>query len=471
MSKIQISNSKNEDLIFDKRASKQDNIGKLFQVNNINETSKFSSNLKDNFYKLDSTYYYNYTPYGHYGEDHWIVDSKSIIKYNNDGYIKNNVYYLWDDLNKSWNINEQSDFTYDKWKNKTSEIIYNWNLQKHWDFYKKTIFNYNEVDSLVTSFSYDWDYIHDLWNIVKKDSIIYNEIYKKLYEIDYSWFYSYYNNDKKDEITYDLNSNILSISNYEKLCWDTIWKISNKIEWSYYANNNIKTQKEYSSWNSLLNRWSSIYKSDWIYDTNQNLISKIYFNWTNDTLVCPSYKYEYIYNEKNDVISCIYYSWDPVSQSFIPDYNGCASYYQYTYDENNNILSKCSEYHSGMKFYCFIEYTYDENSNLTSYSSYGNNRNGCGYRNMGIKEKYFYSFKKPSDGGNPIFYPNPAKDYININNISNSAKAYIYNNNGILIISENIEGGKINISKLKQGLYILKIIDKEQTISTKFIKI
>lgn len=88
------------------------------------------------------------------------------------------------------------------------------------------------------------------------------------------------------------------------------------------------------------------------------------------------------------------------------------------------------------------------------------------------KEKY----SKPND--NPIadisIFPNPAVNILNIKFAGNNdkAKASIYTIDGKLVLSRTLSSSSasINISALKQGMYILKISNQSKTSSMKFTK-
>ncbi|MBB4806579.1 hypothetical protein HNP38_001875 [Chryseobacterium defluvii] len=69
------------------------------------------------------------------------------------------------------------------------------------------------------------------------------------------------------------------------------------------------------------------------------------------------------------------------------------------------------------------------------------------------------------------FYPNPTKDYININEKDKNLNIFVYDVSGKLVINSIVSDNKINVSKLSKGNYILKYTDKEGTNKTfKFIK-
>ena len=66
-------------------------------------------------------------------------------------------------------------------------------------------------------------------------------------------------------------------------------------------------------------------------------------------------------------------------------------------------------------------------------------------------------------------YPNPAKDFVNIQSDIKVQSAEIYNMAGQKVLET--KESKINISKLKSGIYMIQIKDvKNQTVTKKFIK-
>ncbi|OCA75471.1 reprolysin-like metallopeptidase [Chryseobacterium arthrosphaerae] len=68
-------------------------------------------------------------------------------------------------------------------------------------------------------------------------------------------------------------------------------------------------------------------------------------------------------------------------------------------------------------------------------------------------------------------YPNPATDVLNITKVSDKAAYKIYNAAGQLVNSGNINNGKVNVSALVKGGYIITIDDKGiEQIRSKFIK-
>ncbi len=74
-----------------------------------------------------------------------------------------------------------------------------------------------------------------------------------------------------------------------------------------------------------------------------------------------------------------------------------------------------------------------------------------------------------SDNNNILVYPNPAKNYLNISNITNS-KIEIYDIYGNLLRTENIKtnSAKIETENLSNGTYFIKIYKNEELITRKF---
>ncbi|MDR2236731.1 MAG: M12 family metallo-peptidase [Chryseobacterium sp.] len=77
---------------------------------------------------------------------------------------------------------------------------------------------------------------------------------------------------------------------------------------------------------------------------------------------------------------------------------------------------------------------------------------------------------KNSNSGIQI-YPNPAIDVLNVTKVSNKAAYKIYNAAGQLVGNGNINDGKINVSSLIKGAYVITIDDQgKEQFNSKFIK-
>lgn len=68
-------------------------------------------------------------------------------------------------------------------------------------------------------------------------------------------------------------------------------------------------------------------------------------------------------------------------------------------------------------------------------------------------------------------YPNPVSDILNITKVSDKANYKIYSAAGQLVGNGNIKDGKINVSSLIKGAYVISIEDKgKENFNSKFIK-
>ena len=65
-------------------------------------------------------------------------------------------------------------------------------------------------------------------------------------------------------------------------------------------------------------------------------------------------------------------------------------------------------------------------------------------------------------------YPNPFKEQFNIKS-KDAQTVELYDLSGKLVLKANIEGGRVNAAKLTNGIYIVKIIMKDQSFVTKKI--
>jgi len=85
---------------------------------------------------------------------------------------------------------------------------------------------------------------------------------------------------------------------------------------------------------------------------------------------------------------------------------------------------------------------------------------GLDCSNLGNEDEYL---------SNISIYPNPTRDKLFIQGLSNPLKVSIYNVLGKLVLAE-ITSKDIDVKQLSKGIYILKIIDEQKETVRKFIK-
>jgi len=187
--------------------------------------------------------------------------------------------------------------------------------------------------------------------------------------------------------TYDSNDNILTYRIQRR--GDDLWVHYSHIEYTYNSDNKILTISEINGNGDIITQFS------YTYDSNNNLITKIYHQWRKalwetsyfdtlqfsywDTLQLNVYTYDannnlltelcekdgysqldtYTYDTNNNVINFVsQYSWN------YPWVNG--SSYTCTYDSNNNLLTKLNQtwMSNSWENSSLITCTYDPNNNL-----------------------------------------------------------------------------------------------------------
>jgi len=80
-------------------------------------------------------------------------------------------------------------------------------------------------------------------------------------------------------------------------------------------------------------------------------------------------------------------------------------------------------------------------------------------------------FEQVSNNKNSInIYPNPASDVLFFNGVAENDKIEIFDINGRLLVSAQINNSSINIADLKAGAYFVKVISSMSTESIGFIK-
>lgn len=74
--------------------------------------------------------------------------------------------------------------------------------------------------------------------------------------------------------------------------------------------------------------------------------------------------------------------------------------------------------------------------------------------------------------GTATIFPNPVYNELTVSNIEENAVIVIYDLDGKMLMSRTAisKSEKINVSSLSLGLYIVKVINKNLTITSKMIK-
>lgn len=115
-----------------------------------------------------------------------------------------------------------------------------------------------------------------------------------------------------------------------------------------------------------------------------------------------------------------------------------------------------------MKVYCGSICAYKEAWSLFTYTNYQSIENTCNSScSTDIEDITVQKVQ---------IYPNPAKDEIFIKSDLQIKKVEIYSLTGGLLLSDNNFNGKISVSALSEGIYLLKMYTDKGVAVSKIVK-
>ena len=107
-----------------------------------------------------------------------------------------------------------------------------------------------------------------------------------------------------------------------------------------------------------------------------------------------------------------------------------------------------------------------------SSSQYNNPDNDYGYGIPDYQLAYIMVDVKKisSDGNNLMVYPNPAKDILFLENLTDHMVVEIYDINGKLVYLNSSQSNTVNVNHLHSGVYILKVVTANHVETIRFLK-
>ncbi len=396
---------------------------------------------------IDTTHSY---PWNVEMQDWDTIPTTRIIKHFDDQHnLVQYLDFLWNAETESWMENVQFFYIYNE-ANQPIDVI-----QQAWQFDGYENYNWINIDHGVYGYN----------ELGQQSSYTYQYVGYETNEWEDSW---------KQEFFYDeKGNNIELIESY----WDggmSEWTPGLSVSNEYDSNNNIIVNPiKYWDYNS--NNWTNAYKNLFEYDSkgNNNLVIVQYWNtdigdWENLTLQTL------IYNETNSIESYDVKLWD----SFLSDWF-ILQRATFQYDSNGNNI-------------CIIGEDYDSYSNTwtTSWTSYYeyNDKNklisdatlywdsGIGYWSFGSKTKdakinllALIEHKLQIIASLEVF-PNPAVEWVNIQNSSVIDQIEVYDISGSKILNQDglgLNKVRLDLANLRAGVYFLMIKDMSGNSTTK----
>lgn len=427
-----------------------------------------------------------------YGE--WIYQQKHTYSYNIDGDTTNMESFSWDETDLVWLGYSRNSITYDATGNIIEEIDYQWDSEAtNWRPLTKFEYIFNSNDHLQTTNYFEWNDVESALVHYSRANYTFNanNLPTELLLEFYDYENSVWENGEKN--TYSYNANNL-LSEEFLYFWNTEWVNTLRYTLTYNTSGKL-IHKICDEWST--DTWIYYWERTWTYDNNQRLIEEFYDNpygleekWQNaysnsGNLTLKSYSY---YSTSDDLWIFDYkYEWDYDNNNNITRYlwietiHGESSWViggleVNTYDQNNKLItSDISEYDELDASFipmALNTYTYSINGNL--------DEKLCDYYNEFIEDYlevyYFTSYDvvegvKENEFKSQIsMFPNPTSNALYLNNCSENAIITVFDLAGKQMINQVNANNQIDVSSLKNGIYLIQIIDNSVIKRAKFVK-
>ncbi len=384
--------------------------------------------------------------------------------------LDSTVSYNYNAPNLEWVKSDKSFYTYENKGNKSSTNFQKVNNNIYTNTYKY-IYEFNNDNLNVTFEIKEWNLQNLVWENYSLDSAYYKgKIEWKTITKDWNSSLSNYVNTYKYENEIDVTDKIISNTNYS---WDDIdgkWLVSNNEKYNYDVSGN-KILSIFYEYDEATQKLNPSYKDTFSYDNQNRIIEKTHYNFKDiNSSYVPSYKYISKYSEYSD--TTITYSWDSNKGDWaknIRSYNN--------YDTNGDLIGYVIQnFISDDNWKTTVDYTYLIDGNRNRLESIRKSI-ANGVLDFSRKVTYFYSQHEVISSVQSIdpklkIYPNPTYSVLNLENINGYEKATIYDINGKLLVQKVISNDveKIDLSNLTNGIYFLRLVNKNTDIVTKIIK-
>ncbi|MFZ4464356.1 MAG: T9SS type A sorting domain-containing protein [Bacteroidales bacterium] len=226
-------------------------------------------------------------------------------------------------------------FTYNDLGMITSFTESEWDFeQSKWIESYQSVLQYNADLNLSEDISYNWDLTNNQWVATSKEVYSYNENLKPSLATGYlwrpdseSWMLDY-----QDEYTYTTNAITLT-----RFIWDEQsqnWIIGYKTEYQYDTESKLLLETSFA-WNPVVSIWENLNKNEFAYNSNGKLETQISSYWYNEFQSWDfGQKEQYSYNAEDDMTVHNSYEWDISLEHWTPMYKEENTYNnQFTYNE------------------------------------------------------------------------------------------------------------------------------------------
>jgi hypothetical protein len=392
--------------------------------------------------------------------------------------------YYWDETLNRWAGVNRFD-----WSRDTNGKVLMYTLSTAWDTVTGQYVpgikyeNVRDQDGHRTSYTkYEWDTDSSEYLRSERGEVAYdvngNMISFAIYEWDTDS--SKYLPSETGDLIYDANGNNTS---YTSFLWDqdsSKWMGNYRLEYTFDAGDNNTSTVRYD-WDSGTSIWIEVSKEESVFDDNGQVVLQSESIWSsdsNDWILQDKYEREYDVNGFNTY--SVSYGRDELLDQVVPLKRWVSIPDAYG-DTQTSIVSvwengKNDWVERDQTDYSF-DYAYAREDLMTSLSAkhkitrrmeYLFEDDGLGGGEWKVSDDfgYYYTDLAVTDDTDLSvkqisIYPNPATDYIKIDGDpeAGGARVLIYDVSGKLVINQVLDdGGRIPVSHLSEGIYVVRLI-------------
>lgn len=362
-----------------------------------------------------------------------------------------------------------------------------------WQTEHGTNYEYDSNNKLTAETRLNWDSNTNTWKISEKTTYTYNSSDKVTEEFGQVWnnANNTYENGFKTTNTYTAGK-ITEISSF---VWENAnWFLEFKFEFTYNTNN-LPISSIFTSFsNGFMQERSTVTYND--NNTIQSSLSEVKdgAEWVNER------RTQYTYNANDKLIAEKSEEWNAVGNVWID--NGDKIEYQW--DQFGNQTQEVEYYTlTGLQSRYKNVYTYDTSNLMSNFAHPFKDKTGLDYlfndfpyvNKVQVENSYNYNvlmqeFQQSNrttynystaislstatiekEIATVAVYPNPTKDFLNIENPSNLSidKVFVTDMTGKKVIEQS-NASAINVQNLAKGIYVLELYSGKEKLQSKFIK-
>jgi len=392
------------------------------------------------------------------------LSSKTIFKYNTNGNITQETYYLWDKISGKWIGDWKFETFWNAQGKQFQTIDSEWDAvtQKWINGYKNET-NYN-ANGLISIESYSsWDKTSEKWQNDMKTEYTYNSSGNKSQEIGYMFDadINQWEISMKNEYTYNSSGKLTLEARYFSDGGSNYFMFS-KSEYSYNTDGSLKQTINYTS--DFMGGWMLSSKNEFIYDSSGNLTHEInYVSNQQSSELIATWKDEYVFDSSGNLSQEINYEWDEATKKWFIDRKSEYSFNNsYSYNELLLPYSDLENYFRHM-ITAGINYQRDEDTGeLVLYGkmiAYYSPVNISGINDISEHEL--------------TVFPNPASEFIMIGSghLNQQVLIELFDMKGSKIVSGYLTGNeKLYVNQLNSGVYICRVQFNDRIVNTKLVK-